>query len=323
VTTKMLGNTGEKVSQFCLGCMYFGSRIDEPQSYKLLDQYIDAGGSFLDTANNYAFWVDGFQGGESEQVLGRWMHERGNRNKLFLSTKVGFNMPPRVPISLSRKTIIEFCEKSLKQLQTDHIDLYYAHWDHRETPLEETLAAFDQLVQQGKIRYIGCSNMLTWRIEKARILSRQNNWPEFCCTQLRHSYLRPKTGLQAFLNGHVPVNTDTLDYAKTNADNFTLVAYSALLGGVYTDPDHQIPDFNQPESYDVLDKQARLKVLAEIAKESGATANQVVLAWITQSDPGMISLISSSSTERLQENIDADQVVLSEEQLKRLNEASA
>lgn len=318
-----LGHTGVAVSALCLGCMYFGSSISEPQSFQLLDRYLDAGGSFLDTANNYAFWVDGCQGGESERLLGRWMQQRGNHNQLFVATKVGYNMPPRIPISLARQTIIEQCEQSLRQLQTDHIDLYYAHWDHRATPLEEALAAFEQLVHQGKVRFIGCSNILAWRIERARLISQQQGWPVYCCVQQRHTYLRPKTGIRAFSNTQIPTNADLLDYAATNADNFTVVAYSTLLGGVYSHPHHRIPEQYQPDEYDAPDKQARLRVLHEISAETGATPNQVVLAWITQNRPPMIALIASSSSQRLQESLDSEPLTLSQEQLERLNSAAA
>jgi len=146
-------------------------------------------------------------------VLGRWMRERGNRDAMFVATKVGFNMPPRVPTSLSRDTILHECETSLRQLQTDRIDLYYAHCDHRDTPLEEVLETFDHMVREGMVRYVGCSNMLAWRIEQARLLSEQHGWPAYCCVQQRHTYLRPKTGMTQFSNGHVPVSGELLDYA--------------------------------------------------------------------------------------------------------------
>lgn len=316
-----LGHSGMEVSALALGCMYFGSAIDEVTSFELLDRYAAAGGSFLDSANNYAFWVDGFEGGESERTLGRWMKARRNREQMCVATKVGYNMPPRVPISLARKTILEQCEISLKNLQTDYIDLYYAHWDHRETPLEEILSTFDQLVQEGKVRYIGCSNMLAWRIEQARAQSQQHGWPEYCCVQQRHSYLRPKTGITTFANGQVAVNSDLLDYATVNANRLTVVAYSTLLGGVYSRPQNRIPDNYQPHEYDPTDMQARLKVLHAISQETGATPNQVVLAWMIQNTPAMIALISSSSPARLQESLNATAVTLTAEQLKRLNQA--
>ncbi len=318
----ILGHTSEKVSSLCLGCMYFGSSIDEAQSFRLLDLYRDAGGNFLDSANCYAFWIDGCEGGESETVIGHWLKARGNRDQMFVATKVGVNFPPRVPMSLTKQIIIEECEQSLRRLQTDCIDLYYAHIDHRATPLEETLEAFNDLVQQGKVRSIGCSNTLTWRIAEARAISRQHGWTEYCCIQQRHSYLRPKTGITAFSNTQVPANVELLDYASEN-DDFTIVAYSTLLGGAYTHPNHTIPDNYQPDEYDAADTRVRLQALRRIADELQATPNQVVLAWMVQTTPSMIPLVTSSSLERLEENLGAAQITLSEEQLVQLDQASA
>ncbi len=317
----VLGHTGAEVSALGLGCMYFGTLIDERRSYELLDRYVDVGGSHLDTANNYAHWVPGGAGGESEQVLGRWMRQRGNRDQVFLATKVGFNMPPRVPAGLSRQTIVEQCENSLRQLQTDHIDLYYAHYDDRSTPLEEVLMAFDELVRAGTVRFIGCSNMLAWRIERARGSSRQHGWPEYCCVQQRHTYLRPKTGVVKFSNGHVPATGELLDYATANAEDFVIVAYSALLGGAYVRG--RIPDGRQASEYDERDMRARFAALDELAGETGATANQLVLAHLNQGTPPMIALVSSRSHERLQEALDAAALQLTPEQLARLDQASA
>lgn len=321
--TLTMGHTGVEVSALALGCMYFGTLIDEPTSFELLDRYVAAGGSHLDTANNYAHWAQGGEGGESERVLGRWMRERGNRDAVFVATKVGFNMPPRVPMGLSRERILEQCELSLRQLQTDRIDLYYAHCDHRETPLEEVLETFDHLVREGMVRYVGCSNMLAWRIEQARLVSEQHGWPAYCCVQQRHTYLRPKTGLTQFSNGHVPVSGELLDYATANADRLRIVAYSTLLGGAYAHPEGRIPAGYQPGEYDAADAQARLAALRAVSEEVGATPNQVVLAWITQRAPAMVALVSSSSHERLQEGLDAASLDLTPEQLERLDQAGA
>lgn len=320
--TMKLGHSGLEVSAMALGCMYFGTSIDEQQSFRLLDQYVDAGGRFLDTANNYAFWVEGFQGGESEQLLGRWFNARKNRDEIFLATKVGFNMPPRVPVSLSRQTIIEQCENSLRQLQTDHIDLYYAHTDDRDTPLEETLEALDQLMKQGKIRAVACSNTLAWRIEQARTLSRMHGWPEYCAVQQRHSYLTPKSNVRKHSNGQVSTTIDLIDYAIEHADDFVIIPYSILMGGIYAGSDNRIPGNYSVEDYSQAEVSAKLKVLREVAAEVGATPNQVVIAWLMQNTPRMLPLISSSSQERLQENIEAANVTLTAEQIDRLNNVS-
>lgn len=191
--TVPLGNTGVDVSALCLGAMYFGTRNDERTSFELLDQYVAAGGTFIDTANIYAHWVEGGQGGESESLLGRWMKARGNRADLFLASKVGFNMPG-VERGLTAAQIEAECEKSLRRMGVETIDLYYAHVDDRVTPLDETLAAFDRLVRAGKVRFIGASNYLAWRLEQAHWVSKTHDWASFCCVQQRYTYLRPKPG---------------------------------------------------------------------------------------------------------------------------------
>ena len=140
-----LGKTGVEVSAFCLGAMFFGSKNNKVTSYRLLDQYVEAGGSFLDTANIYSRWVPGYEGGESETLLGEWMRERKNREQVFIATKVGFEYQD-VPRGLTAKLIEQECNNSLKRLGVETIDLYYAHVDDRSTPLEESLEAFDRLV---------------------------------------------------------------------------------------------------------------------------------------------------------------------------------
>jgi len=308
-----LGTTGEDVSALCLGVLYYGNRIGKEMSYHLLDRYVDAGGSFFDTANIYSFWLDGFQGGESETVLGQWMVDRKNRAAMFVASKLGFAYQD-VERGLRARQIEAECEKSLSRLQTDVIDLYYAHLDDRTTPLEETMEAFDRLVQAGKVRYIGASNFLAWRLEKARMISRANGWAAYCCIQQRHSYLRPKPG--AGFGAQINSNDDLLDC--TDSEGTTLLAYSPLLGGAYTRDDR---DF--PEQYRGPDTDARLAALHAVADETEATANQVVYAWMIQSTPPVIPLMAASNDAQMTENLGALDVTLSDAQMARLNEASA
>ncbi len=311
--TVPLGNTGVQVSVFCLGTMYFGSSTDTTTSYQLLDQYVEAGGSFLDTANIYARWVPGYVGGESETLLGRWMRERNARSKLFLASKVGFEMPG-VERGLRASQIEEECEKSLKRLGVDTIDLYYAHCDDRNTPVEETMEAFDKLVKAGKIRFIGASNFLAWRLEEARWVSQTHGWPEYCCIQQRYSYVRPKPG--ANFDPQVAANEDLLDYCKTRG--ITLLAYSPLLRGAYTRSDRPFP-----EQYVGPDTEARVAVLKAAAEEKRATANQIVLAWMIHSEPCVIPLVAASTTDQLRENLGALNIALGVDDMVRLNNASA
>ena len=323
-----LGRTGVDVSALCLGCMYFGSRTDAGTSYQLLDQYVEAGGRFLDTANNYAFWITGTTGGESETLLGRWMKERGNRDQIFLSTKVGAK--PNVDGAdfrnaegLSAAVIERSVEASLRRLDTDTIDLYYAHIDHRSVPLEETLAAFDRIVKAGKVRFIGCSNMTAWRIAEARLISRAHDWAEYVCVQQSYSYLRPKPSVAYAVNHalapdwgiEVRVDAGVRDYCETHGD-FSIVAYSPLMRGAYAGAP-------MPDECVGSDTDARLAALGQVAAETGATRNQVVLAWLMQNTPPAIPLFGASSAEQLRENLGALKVTLTPEQVAFLNHAGA
>ncbi|MBN1220663.1 MAG: aldo/keto reductase [Anaerolineae bacterium] len=212
--------------------------------------------------------------------------------------------------SLSAQTIAQEIEGSLKRLGIDYIDLYYAHKDHRPDPLEETLEAFDRLVKAGKVRYIGASNMLAWRLERAKHLSRARGWAEYCCVQQRFSYLRPKPG--ADFGAQVSANDDLLDYCTQNND-ITMLAYSPLLGGCYTRPDRPIP-----EQYQSPDADARLAVLKMVAEDLGATLSQVIFAWMRQGTPTIIPLIAASTPKQMAENIGSLEVELGQEQLEVL-----
>ena len=309
--TVTLGKTGVEVSALCLGAMYFGSRNDEITSYRMLDHYVDAGGTFIDTANIYAHWVPGHKGGESETLLGQWLRERKNRDDLFIATKVGFGYPG-VKRGLRADQIEAEVEKSLERLGIETIDLYYAHKDDRATPLDETLEAFYRLVKAGKVRFIGASNFAAWRLERARWVSRTHDWPAYVCLQQRYTYLRPKPG--ADFDPQVAVNDELLDYCAS--EGLTLLAYSVLLSGAYTREEREFP---QP--YHGPDATARLEVLHAVAEEVGATPNQVILAWMLER--GIIPLIAASTTAQMAENLGALDVELSRDQMERLTEAGA
>jgi len=311
--TVRLGNSGVEVSVFCLGTMYFDSHTDEESSYRLLDQYVEAGGAFLDTANIYARWVPGYVGGESETLLGEWMRERKNRSQMFIATKVGLEYQD-VERGLRARQIETECEKSLKRLGVDTIDLYYAHVDDRNTLMEETMEAFDRLVRAGKVRLIGASNFSAWRLEEARWVSQTHGWTGYCGIQQRYSYIRPKPG--ASFDPQIAANDDLLDYCRSRG--ITMLAYSPLLSGAYTRADR---DF--PEQYLGPDTDARLAALKAVAEEVGATANQAVLTWMLQSDPPVIPLVAASTVEQMRENLGALEIELSTEQMARLNDASA
>lgn len=305
-----LGNSGADVSQMCLGTMYFGSKTDPEMSIKLLDTYHEAGGTFLDSANKYACWIEGCSGGESEELIGKWMKERGNRHEMFVATKMGFVHPPDVEKGLEGWKIIQECEKSLKRLQVETIDLFYAHCDDRNTPMEESLEAFDQLVKDGKVRYIGASNFLSWRLEQSHWISKQNNWAEYQCIQQAHTYIRPMPGQW---NPERESGKELFDYCISR--NVTLLAYCPLRQGAYTRADRPIP-------WPGADTDARLQILNTIAKEKNATANQIVLSWMMHSNPPVIPIMAASTEDQMLENIDSLQLKLSADDMQRLDSAS-
>ena len=309
--TITFGQTGVEVSEICLGVMEFGTAISKEKSYEVLDAYFENGGRFLDTANIYAFWIEGGKGGDSETLIGQWMRERGNRDEMFIATKLGFDMPGDTG-TLKAGAIKSECEASLKRMGIDTIDLYYAHRDDRETPLEETLKAFDELVVEGKVRFLGASNFVSWRLERARNLSRANGWAEYCCLQQRYSYLRLQAGTT--FTPQLTINDDLLDYSR--AENFPMLAYTPLLGGCYVRKDRQLP-----AQYLGVDSDNRLEAVRKLAGELGVTPNQVVLAWIMQSDPPIIPVIATGNPEHMRENLGVENVQLTAEQIAELDAA--
>lgn len=309
--TILLGHTGVEVSALCLGAMYFGTKEDEAISFRLLDMYMDAGGCFIDTANIYAHWIQGGCGGESESLLGRWMKQRRNRGRVFLASKVGFEYG-EVKRGTSPHQIEVECEKSLKRMGVETIDLYYLHNDDRETPLEDSLGALEKLVRAGKVRFIGASNFLAWRLEEARATSRSNGWSEFCCLQQRHTYLRPRPGISFY--PQMVIDDNLLDYGRSRP--LTLLAYSVLLSGAYTRPERGIDP-----AYQGADSDARLAVLRKVADGRGVSPNQVILAWMLQGSPRVLPLIAASTPAQMDENLGALELRLSAEEMDLLTSA--
>lgn len=307
-----IGSDNElEVSVLCHGTMNYGSRDDDATSYRMLDRYLDAGGNFIDTANGYAHWLKGFHGGESETLIGRWMKDRRNRDRLVIATKVGFGYRD-VPTSLSADTIEREAEKSLKRLGIDTIDLYYWHCDHRPTPLEESLAAMDRLVKSGKVRCIGASNIKAWRLAEARAASLQNGLVCHAAVQQRFTYLRPR--VDADFAFQIAANPDLMEYCRRY--ELPLVAYSPLLSGAYMRDDRPLPS-----QYRHADSDARMAAVRSVAAEADATVNQVVLAWMVKQH--IIPIFGASRDEQMAENLKAAELALTDKQMEILNGAAA
>jgi aryl-alcohol dehydrogenase-like predicted oxidoreductase len=308
---------------FALGAMDFGTRLDPGTSTALLDRFVERGGRWIDTANCYSFWMDpSGVGGQSETVIGRWLAARpGARDRVLISTKV--RQQPTVPgkwpesaEGLSAPAVRSAVRESLRRLGTEWIDLYWAHAEDRDVPLEETVGAFGEVVSEGLARRLGASNHTAWRVERGRAIARAAGVAGWTALQLRHSYVQPRPGVVLPESGHRLATAESLDYARSEPD-VDLWAYSSLLWGSYTRPDRPLP-----EHYDHPGTTRRLAVLGEVAAETGATANQVVLAWLTGGDPAVVPIVGVSRTEQLDEAFDAMELRLDEGQRRRLDEAA-
>jgi aryl-alcohol dehydrogenase-like predicted oxidoreductase len=294
-----------------MGTDVLGSKIDQATTFALLDYYFNEGGNFIDTGNFYASWLPGCLGGESETVIGAWMKARGNRDAVVLSSKLAFDYPG-CGGGLSAYEIERECEKSLKRLQTDRLDLYYAHRDDREVSQEETMSAFDRLIKAGKIRALGASNVAVWRIAAANTIAKIENLTPYSVVQQRYTYLRPRHG--ADFGPQIVIGSELKDFALT--EGLALVAYSVLLQGAYSRTERELPvQFAGIESDD------RLKALAGVAEQEGSSVNQIIIAWLRQSNPSVLPIIAGSKVDQLKENIAALNIILTEEQMHTLNTA--
>ncbi|WP_406496871.1 aldo/keto reductase [Streptomyces sp. NBC_01604] len=315
-------NTRREVSVLALGAMLFGSRTDEETSFAVLDRYVEAGGTFIDTSDNYAFWVDGGQGGQSEELLGRWRRSRGIGDEIVIATKLGARpLAPGTsyvdnPEGLSAKVIRESAERSRERLGVEKLDLLYAHIEDHTVPLEETVEGFASLVAEDTVGLLGVSNHAVWRVERARTLAAADGLPGYEVLQYEHSYLRPRTDVPSdlFPDGTLgAAGPDLLSYLRAEP-GMTMVAYSPLLKGTYVRPDRPLlPGYDHPGT------PARLAVLREVARETGATVNQVVLAWQMGGALPIIPLVGVSSVAQLEENLAAVELELTEEQRGRLD----
>ncbi|MEU4541740.1 aldo/keto reductase [Nonomuraea dietziae] len=314
--------TRREVSVLALGAMLFGSVTDEKTSFAILDRYVEAGGTFIDTSDNYAFWIDGSQGGQSEKLLGRWRRSRGVGDEIVIATKLGAR--PLAPGTsyvdnaegLSAKVIRESAERSRELLGVDRIDLLYAHIEDRTVPLGETVEGFAELVAEGTVGLLGVSNHAIWRVERARALAAAAGLPGYEVLQYQHSHLRPRFDVpeSIFEDGSLGhAGAELMSYLRAEP-GLTLVAYSPLLGGAYAREDRPLP-----RDYDHPGTPARLAVLREVAKETGASVNQVVLAWQIGGRLPIIPLAGASSVAQLEENLAAVDLELTQDQRARLD----
>ncbi len=312
---RKLGNSGLKVAPLAFGGNVFGWTVDEPTSFALLDAFVAAGFNLIDTADVYSRWVQGHSGGESETIIGKWLKRKGNRAKVVIASKVGKEMGPNSK-GLSKTYILQAVENSLRRLQTDYIDLYQSHADDPETPLEETLEAYDQLIRQGKVRAIGASNYGAQRLAESLEISEQTGYP-------RYESLQPLFNLY-----------DRVDYEKEleplcREKGLGVISYFSLASGFLT---------GKYRSKDVLSNSARgdmvkkylnergLRIIAAldgVAQQHHMTPAKVALAWLISHPSITAPIASATNLEQLNELIEATTIELNPSAIDLLNQASA
>ncbi|MCX3062456.1 aldo/keto reductase [Streptomyces beihaiensis] len=314
--------TRREVSVLSLGAMTFGSTVDEATSFAILDRFAEAGGTFIDTSNNYAFWVHGTRGGESEELVGRWLKSRGVGDEFTIATKLGArpNQPTRTfsldVEGLSAKVIREAAEESRERLGIEKIHLLYAHIMDEHTPLEDTVQGFADVVAGGVAGLLGASNHWSWRIERARALAAAAGVPGYEVLQHHHSYLRQRTDIPSLRSpdGNQGLTSgDLLSYLRANPE-LTQVAYSPLISGAYVRDDKPLGP-----GFDHAGTQPRLKAVREVAAETGAGVNQVVLSWLMGGDIPILPLVGASSVAQLEDSLGAVDLDLTEDQRAKLD----
>lgn len=313
---RSLGRTGLSIAPVVFGGNVFGWTADEKTSFDLLDAFFDAGYNAIDTADVYSSWVDGHKGGESEEIIGRWL-KRGHvaREDVVIVTKVGFDSQGR-KTGLSAKWIAEAAEASLKRLGTEYIDLYLAHKPDEEVPIEETLEAFARLKEQGKVRAIGCSNYEADQLQASLDAAAKNNLP-------RYDVVQPEYNLYTRERFEGPLAELCIK------EEIGVISYYALAAGFLTGKYRSLKDTEgAARSYRVgnyLDDKG-LKILAaldQVAAETGTTPATVAIAWVA-ARPGITAPIASATSLRqLESLIAAGTLELSAAQMARLTEAGA
>jgi aryl-alcohol dehydrogenase-like predicted oxidoreductase len=311
---RKLGSTGFEVAPLAFGGNVFGWTVDETTSFKLLDAFVGAGFNLIDTADSYSRWVTGHQGGESETIIGRWIARRGRHDDVIIATKVGSDMGQGHKV-LRRDYILQAVEASLRRLQVDCIDLYQSHWDDENTPLEETLGAYDQLLRQGKVKEIGASNYSPARLAQALEASKAQGLP-------RYQTLQPLYNLY---------DRDSFEgelQALCIRENLGVITYFSLAAGFLTGKYRSEADFGKSARGPGMKKYMNprgmkiLDALDVVARRYNATPAQVSLAWL-MTRPGVTAPIASATNlDQLQELLRATEVKLDAEAFAALDRAS-
>ncbi|MGW2035577.1 aldo/keto reductase [Streptomyces sp. NPDC001811] len=310
---RKLGSSGLEVFPLCLGGNVFGWTADERTSFAVLDAYTAAGGNFVDTADSYSAWVEGNQGGESETIIGKWVKARGNRSEVVIATKV--SQHPEFQ-GLSAANIKAAADASLRRLGTDHIDLYYTHFDKPEVPVEEIIGALDELVRAGKVRHIAASNISPERLRASLDFSDREGLARYVAVQPHYNL----------------VSRDTYEGPLQDLvarEGLSAVPYFSLAAGFLTGkyrPGTTVDSARAEGARKHAESERGRKVLAaldEIAAAHGAPVATVALAWLAAQPTVTAPIASARTVEQLPALLGVAELKLTEAEVTRLTEASA
>ncbi len=311
---RKLGNSGLEISPLVFGGNVIGWTADEPTTFRLLDAFLAAGFNAIDTADVYSRWAQGHTGGESETVLGKWLARGGNRAKVIVATKVGMEWAQGK--GLSRSYILRSAEQSLKRLQTDYIDLYQSHTDDADTPLEETLGAYAELIKEGKVRAIGASNYKADRLAAALDVSRKSGLPRYESLQPNYSLVE-RAGFEAELE---PLckreGLGVINYFPLAA-GFLSGKYRSAADAANSSRARMVTKFLNERGYKILE------ALDQVAKKYNATPARVSLAWLLANPAITAPIVSATKMEQLNDIIPAVELKLDTASIELLNQASA
>lgn len=306
-------NTDLEIAPINFGGNVFGWTLDEKESFNILNKFTEGGFNFIDTADTYSWWVNG-KGGQSEEIIGKWMKERKNRQDIVLATKVGSETKEH-GFDISKKHILKSVDESLKRLGTDHIDLYYTHFDDNKTPVEETLSAYDEIVKAGKVRYIATSNVSPERLIESFEVAEKNNFPKYVALQPHYNLVER----EKFETEYAPL---------VEKFGLSVFPYWSLAAGFLTGKYRTEADFETTARGGGIKKyfddkgKAVLAALDKVSEKHQSQPATVALAWLLANPLITAPIVSATSERQLQTIFDAPKLELDSEDLEILNQAS-
>ncbi|SFS71491.1 aldo/keto reductase [Sphingobacterium wenxiniae] len=308
-----INNSDLEIAPISFGGNVFGWTLDEQGSFEILDKFVDAGFNFIDTADTYSWWVNG-TGGQSEEIIGKWLKSRGKREQIVIATKVGSETKEH-GFDISKKHILQSADESLRRLGVECIDLYYTHFDDKVTPIEETLSAYDELIKSGKVRYIAASNLSPERLRESFDVAEKNGLPKYIALQPHYNLVERTT----FERDYAPL---------VDKYNLSVFPYWSLAAGFLTGKYRKEEDFDKTVRGGGIKKyfdergKAILEALDTVAEKYGTKQATVALAWLLDNPLITAPIVSATSENQLQTLFAAPTLQLDKEDVALLDVAS-